>query len=140
MSFFEDHQNVFPNLFIIVQRMASRRVAEAGCERFFSLSGYISAPRRTRLLVRTYERLAMLSTILPTVYVDPKEVADEYQRRCASKTWKSRQTEDALKCWNLERLIEAEMRHAPVPAEMTMAEFLSEGSDSDRNSSIIVLD
>lgn len=123
--------------------MASRQVTEVGCERFFSLSGYISAPRRTRLHVRTYERLAMLSTILQTVYVDPKAVADEYQRRCAVKAWKSTQTEDALKCWNLERIIEAEMLHAPLPAEMTMKDFLAEDVEETPNllsSSVIVLD
>ena len=64
MRFFVDHEYIFSKLFVIVQRMASRRVAEVGCERFFSISGYVSAPRRTRLCVRTYERLAMLSSIL----------------------------------------------------------------------------
>lgn len=39
LSFFDDHQRLFPTLFIMAQRMASRRVVEVGCERFFSLSG-----------------------------------------------------------------------------------------------------
>ena len=43
---------------------------EVGCERFFSLSGYVSAPLRTRLGVRTYERIALLAAILPKVYID----------------------------------------------------------------------
>eukprot|EP00985_Skeletonema_marinoi_P006662 scaffold2892_cov85-Skeletonema_marinoi.AAC.2 len=122
--------------------MASRQVTEVGCERFFSLSGYISAPRRSRLHVRTYERLAMLSTILRTVYVDPKAVADEYTCRCAAKAWKSTQTEDALKCWNLEGIIEAEMLHAPLPAQMTMRDFLDENVEQPNllSSSVIVLD
>ena len=59
LEFFNDHKDRFPNLFTIVQREASRRAVEVGCERFFGLSGYISQPRRSRLNVRNYERLAM---------------------------------------------------------------------------------
>ena len=77
LSFFDDHQRLFPTLFIMAQRMASRRVVEVGCERFFSLSGYISCPRRTRLGVRTYERLAMLASNLNCVYVDPEMAATQ---------------------------------------------------------------
>ncbi len=60
VRFFGDHKDRFPTLWIHVQREASRRVVEVGCERFFGLSGYISSPRQTRLGVRNYERLAIL--------------------------------------------------------------------------------
>ncbi len=55
---------------MITQRESSRRVVKVGCERFFGLSGYVSSPRQTRLGVRTYERLAMLASIVHTVYID----------------------------------------------------------------------
>jgi hypothetical protein len=47
LVFFEDHKKQFPTLWVIVQREASRRMTEVGCERFFNLSGYISSPQRT---------------------------------------------------------------------------------------------
>jgi hypothetical protein len=81
LPFFKDHKALFPNLFTIVQREASRRVTEVGCERFFGVSGYISQPRRARLGVRNYERISLLSFILKCVYIDPELVAKEYLRR-----------------------------------------------------------
>ena len=53
---------------------------EVRCERFFSLAGYISAARRTRIGVRTYERIALLSSTLQKVYIDVDWVAKEYLR------------------------------------------------------------
>ena len=67
VHFVGDHTRYFPTMWIVVQCEASRRVAEVGCERFFSLSGYVLAPRRTKLGVRTYERLAMMAFILQKV-------------------------------------------------------------------------
>merc|ERR1711862_1073045 len=64
VKFFSDFSHIFPTLWILIQCLASIRVVEVGCERFFSLSGYISSPLRTQLGVRTYERLAMLASIV----------------------------------------------------------------------------
>ncbi len=77
VPFFSDHSKVFPTLWIIAQQESSRHVVEVGCEHFFGLSGYISSPRRTRLGVRTYERLAMLVFIVHTDYIDDTWVAAE---------------------------------------------------------------
>jgi hypothetical protein len=84
---------------------------------FFGLSGYISSPRRTRL-GRTYERLAMLASIVHTVYIDNALVAAEYLRRCKCKagSWKKENTAKAVKCRNLERNINAELRGEGVHA------------------------
>ncbi len=68
---------------------------EVGCEHFFGLSGYISSPRRTRLGVRTYKRLAMLASIVHTVYIDNARVAAEYLRRCKAGAWKKENTDSA---------------------------------------------
>jgi hypothetical protein len=81
LDFFSDHQQRFPTLFKIMQREASHWVVEVGCERFFGLSGYVSQPRRSTLGVRNYERLAMLATILQSLFIDPSWVAEEYLRR-----------------------------------------------------------
>lgn len=124
LLFFDDHKQIFPTLFLVAQCMASRRVTEVGCERFFSISGYVSDPRRTRLGVRTYERLAMLSANLQHVYIDPKQVAKEYLRRCKEGLWKKANLEEAATCWNLERLIQAEMLNKPKPDHLSINDLL----------------
>ena len=99
---------------------------EVGCERFFSLSGYISAARRTRLGVRTYERIALLSSILQKVYIDVDWVAKEYLRRCKKGAWKKGLTDDAVKCWNLERILDAELQGVSKPEELTADDLIAE--------------
>ena len=145
LSFFIDHQLIFPTLFILCQCEAARKIVEVGCERFFAVSGYVSAPRRTRLGVRTYERLSMLANILPKVYIDKQWVADEYLRRCKAGVWKSENEEEALKCWNLERIIDAEMLGKSKPKELTMADLLADAETASReysseNEDVVVLD
>jgi hypothetical protein len=73
--------------------------------------------------VRNYERLAMLSSIVQRLYIDEKWVAAEYLRR--------RKNVDALKCWNLERILDAELLNEPVPSELTMEDFIAEGGDEE---------
>ena len=123
LKLFLHHKVYFPVVWIQSQCEESRRVAEVGCERFFNLAGYVSSPKRTGLGVKTYERLAMLSCLLCKVYVDEEWVAQEYLRRCKAGAWKGKQDEESLKCWNLERIIEAELIGAPVPIDLTMEEF-----------------
>ena len=126
IQFYGDHKKEFPTLWKVVQCEASRRVVEVGCECFFALSGYISLPKRTRLGVRNYERIAMLSSILRLVYVDPEWIAQEYLRRCKTGVWKEGDDKDALKCWNLEQLLEAATFGQPKPTELTMSELTGE--------------
>jgi hypothetical protein len=75
LKFFEEHKKYFPTLWIIAQHEVARQVVEVGCEQFFGLSGYISSPRRSRLGVRTYKRVAMLASIIQNVYIDNPWVA-----------------------------------------------------------------
>lgn len=138
LRFFRDHQKQFPTLFLVAQCMASRRVVEVGCERFFSLTGYISAPRRTRLGVRTYERLAMLSSNMKRVYVDPTMVKKEYLRRCKLGLWKKANEEEAVRCWNLERLIDAEMNQQPAPKELCLDDLIREAEGEGSNDNDVI--
>ena len=131
LCFFGDHKDRFPTMWILVQREASRRVVEVGCERFFGLSGYISSPRRTRLGVRNYERLAMLSSILRVMYINPEWVAREYLTRSKSDTWKQTNDDESLKCWNLERILEAEQFGEVKKTNLTMDELLGELEEDD---------
>lgn len=48
-----------PTLLVKCRKEAARKAVEVGCERFFSLSGDSSAPRRTQLDVRAYEHLTV---------------------------------------------------------------------------------
>jgi hypothetical protein len=95
-------------------------MVEVGCERFFALSGYVSAPRSSRLGIRNYKRIAMLSMIIKKLYVGLKWVAAEYLKRCRLKQWKRQDDEEALKCWNLERKIESELDNEPYVTELSM--------------------
>ena len=120
------HQQQFPNLFLIIQREIARRVTEAGCERFFGQSGYVSQPRRSQLGVRNYERIAMLGHILQHVYVDPKRVANEYLNRSKRGAWKKENTVESLKCYNLERLLEAKETGTEQPAAVDLDVYVGE--------------
>ncbi len=126
IHFFEDHKDRFPNMWILVQREASCRVVEVGCGRFFGLYGYISSPRRTRLGIRNYEWIAMLASIMRVMYIDPEWVATEYFCRCMSGAWKKESNDEALKCWNLEQILDAERFGEPKPPQLTMNDLLSD--------------
>lgn len=96
------------------------------------MAGYTSAPRRSHLNVRTYERLAMLSAIVGHVYINEETVAKEYLRRCRTGAWKEKSNEDAVKCWNLERLIDAETHAKTNPVAMTLSDLMSEGQGKNK--------
>jgi hypothetical protein len=67
----------------------------------------------------------MLSSILRVVYIDPDWVAKEYlRRRCKNGAWKSASDDESLKCWNLERILEAELFGDPKPKDLTMNDLL----------------
>jgi hypothetical protein len=134
LKFFEEHKKYFPTLWIIAQREAARRVVEVGCEQFFGLSGYISSPRRSRLGVRTYKRVAMLASIIQSVYIDNDWVAQQYNEQCKKRSWKKENTEEALKCWNLERIIDAEQQGKDAPSELKMEDLLNEETGMEGDS------
>ena len=125
LRFAFDHRDDYPTIFKFCQCEASRKPVEISCERFLGLAGYISSPKRTRLGVRTYERLAMLSCILRDVYIDIGWCAKEYLRRSKNGCWDKERTAEALKCWNLERCIEAERFGREAPEDIDMGEYES---------------
>ncbi len=131
LQFYKDHKKNFPNLWIIVQREAARHVVELGWERFFGLSGYVSGLRRTKLCVRTHERLAMLTSIVQNVFIDDNWVANEYLNRCKKGKWTKQGNDDALKCWNLERIINAEEMGVETPVEMTLGNLMGGNEKED---------
>ena len=66
----------------------------------------------------------MLSHMLQHIYIDPEWVAAEYLRRGKAKAWKTQTADESLKCFNLERVIKAEIFGAKKPKEVTMQEYL----------------
>jgi hypothetical protein len=46
-------------------------------------------------------------------------------------SWKKENDVDALKCWNLERIMSAELLNQPQPDQMTMDEFIAECGEED---------
>ena len=51
----------------------------------------------------------MLAAMLQKVYIDLEWVAKEYLRHCQEKAWDVQITEDALKFFNLERILDAKL-------------------------------
>ena len=132
LKFCGDHKKCFPTLWIIAQCEGAQRVVEVGCEQFFGLSGYILSPRCSRLGVRTYERVAMLASIIQNVYINNDWVAQQYIEQ-GKKGWKKESTEETLKCWNLERIIDAEQQGKDAPSELKMEDLLNEEAGRDRD-------
>ena len=124
LRFLYDHRNEFPSIFIIALCEASRQTEEVGCERFFGLAGYLSSAKRSNLGVRNYERIAMLADILQHVYIDPDEIARQYLLRCKAKNWKKENTIESLKCFNLERVIEAEQYNTTLQDDVSLEQYM----------------
>ncbi|KAL7427745.1 hypothetical protein ACHAXH_001558 [Discostella pseudostelligera] len=93
-------------MWVCVQHEASHREVEGG-------GGLI-----TRLGVRIYERLAMLSSILRVMYINPEPNG--------SGAWKQSSDDESLKCWNLERILEAEQVGDMKPEDLTINDLLGD--------------
>jgi hypothetical protein len=75
---------------------------------------------------RTYKRLAMLTLLVQNVFIDDNWVANEYLERCKKGTWTKKSDDDALKCWNLEQIIDAEEEGIEKPHPATLNDLLGE--------------
>jgi hypothetical protein len=73
-----------------------------------------------------YKCLAMLASIVHTDYIDNAWVATEYLRRCEAGAWKKENIVEAVTCWNLERILDAEQSRQPMPEELTMDDLVRE--------------
>jgi hypothetical protein len=62
----------------------------------------------------------MLAPIIQNVYIDNYWVAQQYIEQGERESWKKKSTEEALKCWNLERIINAEQQGKDAPSELKM--------------------
>ena len=65
-------------------------------------------------------RRSLLLNIVQNMYIDPEWVASEYLKRCKKGAWKKENTVDALKCFNLERILTASQFNLETPDEVGM--------------------
>jgi hypothetical protein len=75
----------------------------------------------------------MLASIMRVVYIDPEWAATENLHQCKSGAWKKESNDEALKCWNLVRILNAERFGEPKPPQLTMNDLLSD-SEGDKGS------
>ncbi len=68
----------------------------------------------------------MLASIVHNVYIDDGWVAAVYLRRCKVGSWKKGNTLEAVKCWSLEWIIDAEQHGEYMPEEITMDDLANE--------------
>jgi hypothetical protein len=68
----------------------------------------------------------MLTTIVQNVFIDDNWVANEYLERCKKGKWTKKNDDEALKCWNLERFIDAEEKGMEKPQSLTINDLLGE--------------
>ena len=74
----------------------------------------------------------MLASVLWSIYIDTEWVMKKYLWRCITKAWKQGSTEDAAKCFNLERIIDAELYGKPKPEEdLRLDELLCESAEAE---------
>ena len=50
---------------------------------------------------------------------------------CKAGTWKKESSVDALKCWNFERMLDADLHRQPTPHALTLEQLLKKGEGSD---------
>jgi hAT family C-terminal dimerisation region len=94
INFLQFNQRVFPYIYKLACCLASLRTNEVGCERFFSIAGYVSNPRRTRLNVRHYETIATLKRNMQQVYINEDWVVNRYMEKVRNKDWNDNETAD----------------------------------------------
>jgi hAT family C-terminal dimerisation region len=87
VKFIGFNRQSFPFIYRLACCLAAMRMNEVGCERFFSVAGYVSNPRRTRLKVRHYEALAMLKQNMQRIYIDEDWVVEQYMTKEKDKGW-----------------------------------------------------
>ena len=56
---------------------------------------------------------------------------NEYLNRCKKGKWTKQGNDDVLKCWNLERIINAKEMGVETPVEMTLGNLMGENEEED---------
>ena len=77
------------------------------------------------------KKLVQTSTYRFSISKHQRNIGDnwvvwEYLYRCKSEAWKEENIVEALKCWNLENIIDLDALGKPDPKELTMDDILKE--------------
>ena len=56
--------------------------------------------------------------------------------RCKAGAWKKESSMDALKCWNFERMLDADLHRQPNPHALTLQQLLKEGQVSNGSATV----
>lgn len=128
-------KDAFPTLYKLAVCMSSIRTNEVGCERFFSIAGYVSCPRRTSLKVRNYECLATLKINMQHVFIDERWVVNQYLMMEQNKSWTQLENDDDMNVLNLEREMLAESLGVDIDTLPTLSE-----SDHINNTEVIEIE
>jgi hypothetical protein len=130
VKFLGFNRHVFPFLYKLSCCLAAMRMNEVGCERFFSIAGYVSNPRRTRLKVRHYEAMAMLKRNMQQVFIDEDWVVEQYKALEKTKKWDSLEATNDQLVADLEAEIYADDIGVPVAA-LQLEDLVEDGSDGE---------
>ena len=68
----------------------------------------------------------MLAAMIKKVYIDHEWAAKEYLRRSRERLWDSETSKESLKCFNLERNIEADLHGIARSPELTIEDLLED--------------
>jgi hypothetical protein len=90
---------------------------EVRCERYFSIAGYVSNPRRTKLKVRHYETMAMLKWNMQQIFIDEDWVVlEQYTALKKPKNWDTLKVANDQLVGDLDAELFAEEIGVPVEA------------------------
>jgi hypothetical protein len=87
VKFIGFNKQKFPFIYKLACCLAGMRMNEVACEWFFSIAGYVSNPRRTRLKVQHYKAIAMLKRNMQQIFFDEDLVAQHYITMEKNKQW-----------------------------------------------------
>jgi hypothetical protein len=128
VKFIGYNQQSFPFLYKLACCVAAMSVNKVGCERFFSIAGYVLNPRRTSLKVRHFEALAMLKLNIQRMYIDEDWVVQQYLKMEKSKEWDATDTQSDELVAALELELYADDCGIPVE-DLQLSEIESVGGD-----------
>jgi hAT family C-terminal dimerisation region len=146
------NNKTFPYIYKLVCCLASLRTNEVGCERFFSIAGYVSNPRRSSLKVHHYESIAMLKRNMQQVYIDEDWVVKQFVMKEKDKDWSETDRrsdemvaalEQELYASDLGVTLEAEVEQVEGEEAAMAADPITvdeSSSDTDSDSEIVYLD
>ena len=81
----------------------------------------------------------MLPLVVQNVHIDRESVVRDCLRRCKAGIEKKESTEEALKCWNLENILHAELAGKKKPEEWTLEDMIIEEHGSPLSSDDVVI-